>query len=80
MKKTIDFIIGNMDGHAKNLSFLYQGRHLRLAPFYDLLCTEIYEGLFRKSAMKIGKENRPDWIMTRHWDRLAHEIKISPGS
>ncbi len=73
-----NYFIGNMDAHAKNLSFLYHAKQIRLAPFYDMLCTEIYEGLSQKLAMKIGKENRPDWIMERHWKRFAAEINIRP--
>lgn len=72
-----NYLIGNMDGHAKNLSFLYHKRQIRLAPFYDLICTEIYEGLTKKAAMKIGNENRPDWVMERHWIRMADDIKLS---
>lgn len=73
-----NFLIGNMDAHAKNLSFLYHSRQIRLAPFYDILCTDIYEGLSQKFAMKIGGENRAEWIMERHWESLAVQIKISP--
>lgn len=69
-------LIGNMDGHAKNLSLMYQGKQIRLAPFYDMMCTDIYEDLSQKLAMKIGGENRPDWIMERHWEKFAEEIKI----
>ena len=72
-----NYLIGNMDGHAKNLSFIYQAKQIRLAPFYDMMCTDIYEDLSQKFAMKIGKENRPEWIMERHWKRFAEEIKIS---
>jgi len=72
-----NFLIGNMDAHAKNLSFVYQGRQIRLAPFYDMMCTNIYKDLSQKLAMKIGGENRPEWIMERHWNRFAEEIKIS---
>ncbi len=72
-----NFLIGNMDAHAKNLSFMYQGRQIRLAPFYDMMCTNIYEDLSQKLAMKIGGKNRLEWIMERHWNRLAGEIKIS---
>ncbi|MDY0223766.1 MAG: HipA domain-containing protein [Desulfobacterium sp.] len=72
-----NFLIGNMDAHAKNLSFIYQGRQIRLAPFYDMLCTNIYEDLSQKLVMKIGGENRPEWIMKRHWNRFAGEINIS---
>ncbi len=72
-----NFLIGNMDAHAKNLSLMYQGKQIRLAPFYDMMCTNIYEDLSQRLAMKIGGENRLDWIMERHWKRFAEEIKIS---
>ncbi len=72
-----NYLIGNMDGHAKNLSFIYQDKQIRLAPFYDMLCTNIYEDLSQKLAMKIGGEDRPEWIMERHWKRFAEELKVN---
>jgi serine/threonine-protein kinase HipA len=56
-----NMIIANHDAHAKNFAFLYDycpevGRHgtgLRLAPFYDLVCTGIYP-LNNSFAMSIG--------------------------
>ena len=70
--------VGNMDSHAKNLSLLATGGHTRLAPFYDLVCTTVYEHLSRRFAFKIGGESRPGWIMGRHWDRLAVELAVKP--
>ncbi|OOH73977.1 type II toxin-antitoxin system HipA family toxin [Leptospirillum ferriphilum] len=69
--------VGNMDGHAKNLSILTEkdGR-VRLAPFYDLMSTNVYPALSRKMAFKIGGENRPDWLMNRHWKRFSEEMEI----
>lgn len=37
-----NYLIGNTDAHAKNLSLLYVNDGIRLAPFYDLLSTEVY--------------------------------------
>lgn len=73
-----NYFIGNMDAHAKNISLLYHSKQIKLAPFYDLLCTNIYDGLSKKLAMKIGTENRPKWIMERHWDKFASDINIRP--
>ena len=70
--------VGNMDSHAKNLSLLTMGGHTRLAPFYDLVCTTVYKHLSRRFAFKIGGENRPGWMMGRHWDRLAAELAVKP--
>jgi len=36
-------LVGNTDAHLKNLSFLVTARGPQLAPFYDLLCTAVYE-------------------------------------
>ena len=71
-------VVGNMDSHAKNLSILYIDNKKELAPFYDLLCTSVYNQLSQRLAFKIGRENRPRWIMPRHWDRLAEELAIRP--
>ena len=37
-----NYLIGNTDAHAKNLSLLHSDSSVKLAPFYDLLSTEIY--------------------------------------
>ncbi len=77
-----NFIIGNADAHAKNVSFLYstigKGKGRRLAPFYDLVCTEIYDQLSKKQAQKIGGEYRYGYIASRHWDRFAASIEVKP--
>jgi serine/threonine-protein kinase HipA len=72
-------LIGNADSHAKNLTILLNDPGPRLAPFYDLLCTKIYESLTDKLAMKIGGENRPDWLQARHWNKFADAISIKPN-
>jgi len=72
-----NYLIGNMDGHVKNLSFIYKAKQIRLAPFYDMLCADIDEDLSQKLAMKIGGENRLEWIMERHWKRFAEEFRIN---
>ncbi|MBI5605864.1 MAG: HipA domain-containing protein [Deltaproteobacteria bacterium] len=69
-------LIGNADAHAKNLAILLTDPGPRLAPFYDLLCTKVYTDLTDKLAMKVGGENRPDWLQTRHWKRLAEDNAI----
>ncbi|MFA6999853.1 MAG: type II toxin-antitoxin system HipA family toxin [Candidatus Paceibacterota bacterium] len=69
-------LIGNADAHAKNITILLTNPGPRLAPFYDLLCTNIYEDLTNKLAMKIGGENRLDWLQTKHWNAFADSIAI----
>ena len=75
-----NLIVGNMDSHAKNLSMLYDpadDNRPKLAPFYDLVATSIYPQLSSRFAFKIGGENRPRWIMARHWERFAKETGLS---
>ena len=72
-----NFLLGNADAHAKNISFLYTGKTVALAPFYDLMCTQVYgKQLTDRMAMAIGKERRLDWVMPRHWRRCAEEMGL----
>jgi len=71
-----NFLIGNADAHAKNLSMLFTDRGPRLAPFYDLICTQVYPDLAEKQAMRIGGENRPSWIQRKHWERFGESVEI----
>jgi serine/threonine-protein kinase HipA len=69
-------LLVNCDAHAKNLSMLISRTEYRLAPLYDLLSTRIYPGLSAKSAMRLGREYRPDRLFRRHWERLADEAGV----
>jgi serine/threonine-protein kinase HipA len=76
-----NFLIGNHDAHGKNFSLLHRhydsdadGGAVRLAPFYDLVCTAHYPGLNKKMAMKLGGEYKSDLIYPRHFEKLADEI------
>ena len=57
-----NYLIGNTDAHAKNLSLLHAKTGLRLAPFYDLLSTEVYPARLvdHKMAMLINGKGRYD--------------------
>lgn len=71
-----NFLIGNCDAHAKNLSMLIRREDYRLSPFYDLLSTRAYGQLSPKFAMRIGKQSRADWVLKEHWERLAEEAGV----
>jgi len=72
-----NYLIGNLDAHAKNIAFLLQSPKARVAPLYDLLSVEVY--LPRQPmAMTIAGENKPGWIEGIHWDALALEAGVSP--
>jgi serine/threonine-protein kinase HipA len=74
--QAFNVVVGNCDGHGKNLSFLYEGASLRLAPFYDLLSTRQYEGLDRRLAMSVGGRRDPAELHRAQWEALAREARL----
>ena len=71
-----NYLIGNADCHAKNISLLYDnGPNPSLAPFYDLVCTGLYN-LSRQTAMAIGGANDPRDIDTKAWHIFAEQAGI----
>ena len=69
-----NYLIGNADSHAKNISLLLTPDGPKLAPFYDLMSTAVYPELTDRLAMKMGGDDRPKWILKRHWQQLANDI------
>ncbi len=67
-------IIGNTDNHIKNSSLIYSKdlASIRLAPFYDVVCTKIYESSTDEMSVSInGRQNIN--LITR--DDLEQEAK-----
>jgi serine/threonine-protein kinase HipA len=73
-----NIVLGNSDGHAKNLSILYSDAGVKLAPLYDLVSTREYERLDRKLAMGVGGRQNPDEIGRAEWIKLSEELRIGP--
>ncbi|OLO04618.1 MULTISPECIES: type II toxin-antitoxin system HipA family toxin [Salinicola] len=73
-----NLLIGNHDSHAKNLSVLFTTEGPRLAPFYDLMGTNLYSGLARRFAFSLGGENRPGQIGRQQLDACAEELELQP--
>lgn len=71
-----NYLIGNCDAHAKNLSMLITRDDYRLSPLYDLLSTRAYGSLSPKFAMRIGGQHRGDWVHKEHWQKLANEAGV----
>jgi serine/threonine-protein kinase HipA len=71
-----NFLIGNADAHAKNLSFLYAKGLIRLAPFYDLLSTAVYPRVNNKFAMKMGGQKDPRYLLPDNLARFADEAGV----
>lgn len=72
-----NYLVGNLDAHAKNIAFLMRGQKAAVAPFYDMLCVEAY--LPRATmSMAIAGENKPGWVEGIHWDAMAFEAGVAP--
>jgi serine/threonine-protein kinase HipA len=81
----LNFLVANHDAHGKNYSLLYPPRSDRatLAPAYDVLSTIAYRKvrpMSRRMAMSIGGEYRPDYVRSRHLDRLFDEAGLGPAA
>ena len=71
-----NYTIGNSDAHGKNISFFMNPEGMELAPYYDLVSTEIYEGIEDEMAMAIGDEFIAAKVRSYDWITLANENKI----
>lgn len=70
-----NYLVCNMDAHGKNFSLFHNAAsNIRLAPFYDIVCTRVYQKLTSKMAMKIGSKYDADHVLPRHWKQLCEEV------
>ena len=77
--QAFNVLAGNSDGHAKNLSLLHQANgEIRLAPFYDLVCTRAIERIDYRLAFSVGDERNPGVVSLKHWDTLAKQCGLRP--
>ncbi len=81
-----NYLVGNWDGHAKNLALLYgqDGSASKFAPFYDLVAIEFFNVISpgqwaRKLAFKIGQHDTPEEIGREDWIHFADDLGI-PGT
>lgn len=72
-----NFLIGNCDAHAKNFSLFHINHHCYLTPFYDLLCTSVYD-LDNDMAMKIGNAKFAKDVTRADWEIFASDLDIKP--
>lgn len=74
-----NLLVGNADAHAKNISLvqneLSRGAY-RLAPFYDLVCTRMYDRIDRRLAMGIGGEFDPDRVRSPQMRAFANVLDL----
>jgi serine/threonine-protein kinase HipA len=68
----------NTDAHAKNYSILIRGNGASLAPMYDVMCGEVFDGVTKNLAQKVAEKNRGDHLKGRHWQRFARDCGLNP--
>ena len=66
-----NYLIGNADAHAKNISVLVDDKGYRLAPFYDLLCVRAYGD--SALALYIGDEDTFDAVGKHSWEAFCSD-------
>lgn len=73
-----NYLIGNTDGHIKNISLLYSPnlKKIRLAPAYDIVSTAVYESSTREMAFYIGKHCFLDEIEKSDFELAAREAGL----
>ncbi len=70
-------LIGNTDAHGKNVSFFCDGRGLRLAPAYDMVCMDALGAGFSPTyAMAIGDAFSEDALSPYEWAHFGHLCKL----
>ena len=70
-----NYLIGNSDAHAKNISVLIDETGYALAPFYDLLCVQVYGD--DTLALYIGDENRYASVGAHSWEAFCEDCGFS---
>ncbi|MBX9929060.1 MAG: HipA domain-containing protein [Gemmatimonadaceae bacterium] len=70
--------MGNYDGHAKNVSFVYVAPdQVRLAPAYDVVVTAVNEHLDRTFALSFGGTTLPQALDQTSLAAAAREFRLS---
>ncbi len=75
-----NYLIGNSDSHAKNISLLWKDGRWQLAPVYDLVSVAVYSDdpeTLHDFAFNIGGETRYGWITGAHWHDFAKGIGVN---
>lgn len=64
-----NYLIGNSDAHAKNISLMINSQGYSLAPFYDLLCVQAYGD--NDLALYIGDEMTYQAVGAHSWEAFC---------
>jgi serine/threonine-protein kinase HipA len=72
-----NILVCNTDAHAKNYSLMISGKGFSLAPLYDVMCADAWEGITRNLAQKIADKNRGEHLKRRHWQVFAGDCGLN---
>lgn len=81
----LDYIVFNVaicntDAHAKNYSALITAMGASLSPMYDVICTQVWDGITHNLAQSVSDQTRGDHIKRRHWERFAESAGFNSKS
>ena len=71
--------LGNGDAHGKNFALLHTASGAWLAPFYDVVSTEVYPSLSPDLSMRFGHSYQPHALTTADVQRLAADLGVAPA-
>lgn len=71
-----NLLVGNYDGHAKNLSLLNEAGGLSLAPLYDVVSTHMYPQIDRELAIHVGGQKTVAGLHRGALDKFARSMKM----
>ena len=81
----LNYLLGNWDGHAKNLSLLYKpGEEApSLAPYYDIVSIEYLNVALRAQydrsmAFAVGESHTPERVTRDDWEKMAVDLGLQP--
>ncbi len=66
-----NYLIGNSEAHAKNISVFISTSGFALTPFYDLLCLQVHGN--NQLALNIGNEYNFDSIGAHSWEKFCDD-------
>lgn len=76
-----NYLVGNWDGHAKNLALIYAPGEAvpALAPFYDLVAIEFLNRVrpgswSRDMGLSIGGQHEPERVTRAAWEVFARDL------
>lgn len=67
----------NTDAHAKNYAIMIYGDTVKLAPIYDVMCAEPWQGVTPYLAFAVASQRKWRDVEGRHWARQAKACGLS---